>query len=429
VTTATTGHSPAAGSTDTARTRGPQLPEGAPKRARFRDLEGYRGLVAVSIIIFHVWQYVFTGSSGNSVVSKLAGFEVVDLLFVMSAYLLTLSYARAAIDRESVQSAGNFLFRRAVRILPLYWIGVLVVWSIRNPTLPGDWIDLLEHLTFTQVFDRERIFYTLGPTWSMCLEIFFYGLLVLLGPLAVKATARIATRRARTMALALGCFGLFLVPVAWNATAFLVFHVPFDNWPVYFGPQARFGAFALGMLVAVLVAARRSEPMFTGIWTTVVRLVALVFLVAAALLNRPHSYGQVLFHDVASIGWMLLLLSTVSGNRGQRWSRALSWRPLAWVGLISYSSYMWHEPTMMLLTHLGIASREPGAIAWTLFAVTAASLAVGWLSYWVIEFPTSKLRALRTRDGKPRDYYAELTEYAAAHEAGTERPLADAARR
>jgi peptidoglycan/LPS O-acetylase OafA/YrhL len=126
---------------------------------------------------------------------------------------------------------------------------------------------------------------------------------------------------------------------------------------------------------------------------------------------------------------MLLLLSTVSGNRGQRWSRALSWRPLAWVGLISYSSYMWHEPTMMLLTHLGITSRQPGAIVWTLFVVTLASLAVGWLSYWVIEFPTSKLRALRDRDGKPRDYYAELTEYAAAHGDGTNRPLVDASRR
>jgi peptidoglycan/LPS O-acetylase OafA/YrhL len=425
LTTATAGLSPSAGTTDAARTRGPRPPEGAPKRARSRELEGYRGLAALSIIIFHVCQYVFQPNPANPLVTQLARFEIVDVLFVLSAYLLALPYARAAIDRESMQTAGNFLFRRAVRILPLYWIGVIVVWSIRNPGLPGDWRDLLEHLTFTQVYDRTRIFYTLGPTWSMCLEIFFYGLLVLLGPLAFRATGRIATRRGRVTALALGCLALYLIPVTWNTVAYMVFHVPFDNWPVYFGPQARFGAFALGMLLAVLVAARSSAPVLSGVWPTIVRILALGFVLAAAWLDKPYGYGQVIFHDVASIGWLLLILSTVSGSRGQRWSRALSWRPLAWVGLISYSTYMWHEPTMLLLTHLGITSRNPGALVWTLFAVLAVSLAAGWLSYWVIEYPTSKLRALRTRDGKPRDYYAELGDYTET----TSRPLVGAGRR
>ena len=92
-----------------------------------------------------------------------ARFETVDVLFLMSAYLLTLSYARAALDGTSLLPAREFLFRRAVRIVPLYWIAVTTVWALRNPALPGDWRDLVEHLLFVQVFDRERIFYTLGP--------------------------------------------------------------------------------------------------------------------------------------------------------------------------------------------------------------------------------------------------------------------------
>ncbi|CAM5565325.1 Acyltransferase OS=Streptomyces antimycoticus OX=68175 GN=SSPO_013610 PE=4 SV=1 [Streptomyces antimycoticus] len=47
-----------------------------------------------------------------------------------------------------------FLFRRAIRIIPLYFLAVLCVWATRNPTLPGEWSDLVHHLTFTQVFDR-----------------------------------------------------------------------------------------------------------------------------------------------------------------------------------------------------------------------------------------------------------------------------------
>ena len=57
------------------------------------------------------------------------------------------------------------------------------------------------------------------------------------------------------------------------------------------------------------------------------------------------------FHDIAAIGWFLLMASTVLGAPGQLWSRVLSWRGLTWLGLISYSTYMWHEPIMMLLEH------------------------------------------------------------------------------
>ncbi|MGZ4478972.1 MAG: acyltransferase family protein, partial [Nocardioidaceae bacterium] len=175
--TATTSHCTGTAVSTRGGPSGPRPPEGAPKRARATELEGYRGVATLSIIVFHVGQYVVQPRSSDGLAAQLARFEIVDVLFVLSAYLLTLSYARAAIDRTPALPARQFLFRRAVRILPLYWIGVSVVWACRNPTLPGDWRDLVEHLTFTHVFDRTRIFYTLGPAWSMCIEVAFYGLL------------------------------------------------------------------------------------------------------------------------------------------------------------------------------------------------------------------------------------------------------------
>jgi peptidoglycan/LPS O-acetylase OafA/YrhL len=399
------------------RSRPPHLgstpPEGQPARARANELEGYRGIATVSIIVFHVCQYAIQSTPSSQAVTQLAKFEIVDILFVLSAYLLTLSYARAAIDRTVTTRPGMFLFRRAVRILPLYWVAVTVVWSMRNPTLPGDWRDLVEHLTFTQVFDQKRIFYTLGPTWSMSLEIIFYAVLVVLGPLAVRVCGRITARRARVATLVAGCTVLFLIPVAWNSTAYLVFHVPFDHWPVYFGPQARFGAFAAGMLLAVLVAARRSRPIFHGIWPSVLRVAAVTIVIGATWIDRPHSWGQVGYHDLAALGWFLLLASTVLGASGQRWSRALSWRPLTLVGLISYSMYMWHEPIMQLLEGHGVTNRSVAGLPWNITAVLAIAVLAGILSYWVIEYPTSKLRSLRTKDGARRDYYPELAQTAA----------------
>jgi peptidoglycan/LPS O-acetylase OafA/YrhL len=386
-----------------------QPPEGAPKRARSRELEGYRGLAAVSIVIFHVCQYALPQKSPNPVFSALTQFEVVDVLFAMSAYLLALSYARAAIDGGSTHTAGEFLFRRAVRILPLYWIAVIVVWAVRNPTLHGDWIDLIEHLTFTQIFDQKRIFYTLGPVWSMSLEIIFYGLLVILGPAAVRLCRRLGTRRKRVTVLLAGCGVLFAIPVAWNAFAFFVLNISFEHWPVYFGPQARFGAFAVGMALAVIAAARRSEPLFAGVWPSVLRVAALLIVAAATALNQPNTWGQAAYHDVSALGWALLLASTVLGKKDQAWSRWLSWRPLTLVGLLSYSIYMWHEPLMLLLENVGVISRSPADLPAAIVIMLVAAFLVGGLSYQLIEYPTSKLRALRRKDGSPRDYYPELT--------------------
>lgn len=403
---------PAAPNPPAAQARSSRLrpPEGSPQRARSRELEGYRGLAAVSIVIFHVCQYALPQESPNPIFAALTRFEVVDVLFAMSAYLLTLSYARSAIDGGSTHTAGEFLFRRAVRILPLYWIAVTVVWAVRNPTLhSADWIDLLEHLTFTQIFDQKRIFYTLGPVWSMSLEIFFYGLLVILGPAAVRLCRRLGTRKQRVTALLAGCGVLFAIPVVWNATAFLVLHISYDHWPVYFGPQARFGAFAAGMTLAVVAAARRSEPLFAGVWPTVLRVVALLIVLGTTAWNRPSTWGEVAYHDVSALGWALLLASTVLGPKGQAWSRWLSWRPLTLVGLLSYSIYMWHEPIMMLLENVGVISRSPAALPAAIVIMLVAAFLVGGLSYQLIEYPTSKLRALRRRDGRPRDYYPELT--------------------
>ena len=404
-----------------ARTSRFKPPEGSPKQARSRELEGYRGLAAVSIVAFHVCQYALPQESPSPIFVALTRFEVVDVLFAMSAYLLALSYARAAIDGGSTHTAGEFLFRRAVRILPLYWIAVIVVWAVRNPTVHADYLDLIEHLTFTHIFDEKRIFYTLGPVWSMSLEIFFYGTLVILGPAGVRLCRRIGTRKRRVTALLAGCGVLFAIPVVWNAFAFFVLKISFEHWPVYFGPQARFGAFAVGMALAVVAAARRSEPVFAGVWPTVLRVVALVIVLGATTWNRSGTWGQVAYHDVSALGWGLLLASTVLGRKGQAWSRWLSWRPLTLVGLLSYSIYMWHEPLMMLLAGTGVISRSPAALPAAIVIMLVAAFLVGGLSYQLIEYPTSKLRAIRGRDGSPRDYYPDLT---SAENTRTETPSA-----
>ncbi|MDT0346216.1 hypothetical protein [Streptomyces litchfieldiae] len=98
----------------------------------------------------------------------------------------------------------------------------------------------------------------------MTLEVIFYFSLVLLGPLAVRVCRSAANRRARVVRCAGGCLVLFAVPLGWLAFARYVLEVPHTDWPVYFGPWARFGGFAVGMGLAVLTVALGGRGRLAG---------------------------------------------------------------------------------------------------------------------------------------------------------------------
>ncbi|REE94813.1 acyltransferase family protein [Thermomonospora umbrina] len=392
-------------------------PEGAPSGGRMPELEGYRGLAAISTVVFHVWQhYTRYGPEGarppvtNPVLGTLLSLEVVDLFFVLSAFLLTLSYARAAIDRTPYNPARVFLFRRAVRILPLYWFAITFVWATRNPELPGDWRDLLEHLTFTQVFDTERIFYTIGPAWSMSLEIMFYGALVILGPAAVRACRPIARRRTRVALCAAGCLVVYAVPVIWLAVARYALHIPHTEWSAYFGPQARFHAFGAGMFLAVLLVALGDRARVGG-WSrrTLLLTVPAALLVLTWLADDTHSPFHLFYHPACALLWTILIYATVHVTRVGRWQRVLRARHLTGVGLVSYSLYIWHEPIMIALGDAGLLPTTQSGFPLAIAIILATALPAAVLSYWCIEYPTALLRRLRDSAHRPRDYYPTIT--------------------
>ena len=96
--------------------------------------------------------------------------------------MLWLPVARACVDRAGGRPGRVLLMRRMARLLPLYYAIVLVVWTTTNPSLPGHWQDLLTHLTFTQIYSDQYIFWTDGPAWSLAVEFHFYVLMALAVP-------------------------------------------------------------------------------------------------------------------------------------------------------------------------------------------------------------------------------------------------------
>ena len=377
---------------------------------RLQDLEGYRGLAALGIVVYHAYQfcreavdgqarYAYEGSLGYHVLVNLDA--LVSLFLVLSAFLLFAPLARRVLAGQPPGSAKLFLIRRAVRILPLYWTAVLVVWSYRNPVLPGDWRDLLEHLTFTHIFDNERIFYTIGPAWSLSAEVFFYLFLaVLYLGYSRLDVAAMSPRQRRSLVLGpvavlgLGSFAY----LGWA----LATGVPADQYNVWFSPMAKGFMFAAGMLLAVVYVSRDGWVASRG-EILALRVGALTALTAAFAVRTEAALQSTVFHLLSTAGLTTLLATSVLAGSEGRWRRLLARPGLVWAGMVSYSLYLWHEPVLLFLDSHGWMSHAQSAFPVVAVVLLLVSVPVAWLSYWVVEYPATRLALLWQPDGRLRN--------------------------
>jgi peptidoglycan/LPS O-acetylase OafA/YrhL len=372
---------------------------------RYEELDGHRGIASVAVVVFHVYQFcnvahfLYYGTPAYTVLNSLDA--MVPWFFVITAFLLFEPVARSAIAGRQPISARGFLTRRAVRLLPVYYVVVVVVWSCRQQALPGDWRDLVEHLTFTQVFDEKRIFYTDGPAWSLSVEVFFYLTLIILAVGLAVVCRRLTSPKQRIVVLAAGTATLGGVSLAWKAWSFSVGHQPttgaFTTW---FGPLANFDIFAVGMAVAITAAAfgdkRPLGP--RSRWT--LRIAALALLAVAFAIRHANTWSAVYFSTLCAVGFGGLVAAAVLGPPDDRWGKALSCRPLLWLGAISYSVYLWHEPVLLALAGWhGLVRQTSGGFLPGTAIVVIVSILAGWLSYSIIERPTSQLGRVFGPDG------------------------------
>ncbi|WP_261574405.1 acyltransferase family protein [Frankia gtarii] len=387
--------------------------------ARMDDLEGYRGIAALGVVVFHAYQFCREGAGGDAAGSTPDGYAyagtalghvmlnldgLVSLFLLLSGFLLYAPAARQVLAGRRVGSPRVFLLRRAVRILPLYWFATLLVWTYRNPDLPGDWRDLVEHLTFTQVFDSRRIFYTIGPAWSLSVEIFFYVTVALI-LLALRRWDPARSRPAvRALVIATPPTVMLIGSLAYHWWALDIAHQPSDRWAIWFNPLAKAEMFAMGMFLAILHARWGSQAL-RAVWLIPVRLVALAILVYGCAIRAEDARTSTEFTMLSMIAFSLLLGSSLFAHPRAWWRRILAVRPLMFAGTISYSVYLWHEPILLYLDTHHLLSHHARAFPWVALLLVAVSVPFGWLSYVILERPSGELKALFQPDGRLRSYY------------------------
>lgn len=346
--------------------------------------------VVLGVDVTAEWNYAQTG---------------VHLFFVLSGFLLFLPFARAMLQGRSLPSARRFYARRALRILPTYWVCLLVLVLVQLPqflSLIGA-ENVLAHVFL--VHDDFRAFNRAinGPFWTLALEAQFYLVL----PLFAWGIARVVGGSRSAVRLALAVGGLLVAVLALRGLdAFAESRLSALHGPAYAvmlvltrtsqGVQGKFlEVFALGMLCAVcylaLIEERRVSAAlvrWVGLGLAVAALLAYIWLpqlltsdyfivpqsdLLAASGNPLDFFGPLL--TGAGYGALMLAVLLLGGPL----AAIFTWAPLRFIGLMSYSLYLWHLPF--------VAAWMPFTHGLDLPLRLAAAFAVAYLSYLLLERP------------------------------------------
>jgi peptidoglycan/LPS O-acetylase OafA/YrhL/predicted DNA-binding transcriptional regulator len=316
------------------------------------------------------------------------GYVGVDVFFVISGYLIT-SLILKELAGGGFSFAG-FWMRRARRILPALAVVVLFTliagWILFSP---ADYKDL-GRTVLTQAFFSSNIYFWLtsgyfaGPseakpllhTWSLSVEEQFY----LVIPLTLFVLTRHARRFSRQAILIL-LIASFLSSV-WSSYAY--------PDAAFYLPHSRAWELLLGSLLATSIPKRPAQS--RPAWRVELAGAAGV----AAILGAAVFYDRSTpFPGVAALAPCLGTAAVIwSGtHRPTRIKSILTHRIPVWIGLISYSLYLWHWPLLAFWRYLSPYALSGAAAT----GVVLASVPVAWFSYRYVEMPVRRGAAFRRR--------------------------------
>ena len=331
------------------------------------DIDGLRAVAVLLVIACHLGIYKLRG-----------GFVGVDVFFVISGYLISSTIlADIAASRFSIVS---FYERRIRRILPAL-VAMLCVTGLfaYKYLLPLELLDFSKSLLASTAsvsniyfwnqsgyFDAPAAMKPLLHTWSLAVEeqfyIFFPVFLMLVRKYS-PARVKLAVISVAALSFVAAAIGAFKFPVS---TFYLA---PTRAWELLLGT-----ILSLKLFPELTGALRRNAATLLGI---------AMIMTSAALFS-----GTTPFPGVAALlpcfGTALIIAAGETGS--SLISRILSSKPVVFVGLISYSLYLWHWPIIVFqkadaILVTGVSNRAAA------FVVLAVTFLVSILSWKFVELP------------------------------------------
>jgi peptidoglycan/LPS O-acetylase OafA/YrhL len=362
---------------------------------RHSPLDGLRAVAAVAVLLTHAAIYSGLASAGGDTARYAQRLEVgVAVFFVISGFVLYRPFVSARLDGRPLPLLGRFAGRRALRIVPAYWLALTV--SAVALGLAGvlSLSGFFTYYGFGQIYSQSTMTGGLVQAWTLCVEVTFYAFL----PLWAWLLRRIRAPTERTAILrreALALVALAVASLAWKA-AFAWSGSPerVVDSPWLHSLPAYLDQFALGMGLAVLTLWRPLSPKLIPAAGIVLAAVAFwavsVRIGIGYALFEPYTRWQYLGRHVlyAAVG-LGLVVAAVSAVPGRGLAgRALANAPVRFLGTISFGIYLWHVSVLEVLKRTGVL----GALDWHPFLLGAAltlalSSAVAAASWYALERP------------------------------------------
>lgn len=341
-----------------------------------RDIDGLRAVAILLVLFFHCgWAWMPSGFIG------------VDIFFVISGYLIT-RIINTAIDNHAF-SIRTFYVRRLWRIQPALLavtaVSLLIGWMCY---LSPDFVDLAKSAAYTTVFLSNRFFagattayaapdsayMLLLHTWSLSIEWQWYLLL----PLFMVALKRFCSDRLFKWVVLLATLAMagFLLYASW-----------YGGPRNYYAFACRACEFMVGGSLAILLS-RVALPRMAA---TLAGGGALAILLGISLCNGLLAGYPDWVTLVVCLASAVVILAGSSPDNVV--SRFLSWSPMVFLGVISYSLYLWHWPVFASARYLGFLDDGQGGSSLPVTLVCLAlTFCLGCVSYVAIERPLRKWR-------------------------------------
>ncbi len=377
----------------------------------YPSLTALRGFAALWVLVYHAWveagprlMLVPLGFTDLDITSAFSmGWIGVDIFFSLSAFLLALPFVSAAREGRDQPRLRDYFQRRVLRIMPAYYVQLALVlgfvwWAEDRLAIAPSAI--AAHLVLWLNMGPQPVPPLVGVWWTLPIEFGYYLLLPFLVPLLTPKRCIWLVLSAIIITVAYR-YGMFQYAVGKGASVgekvVLLEQLP-----------GHLDQFVLGSVAAVWIASRpdygRSLDAGRARSLTIIG-VAIVILMMALLHWNVMAYWEghpllFCFHLIVSIGVTAFIIGACSDQHPDL--RLLRWRPMVFLGTISYSIYLWHQ---LIIQWLGkqdwIALPTPYTLPMLLLIGGALTLVAAWLSWRLIEAPCLRWgRSAFRGDGK-----------------------------
>lgn len=316
------------------------------------------------------------------------------MFFALSAYLLSRPFIASLLLDRPLPRLRSYAWRRARRILPAFWVITAIV-LLRHKLLPddfagdafsGSWQRVVAIFALLQNYFPSRTAFLVGQAWSIHVEEAFYAVLPL-AALAILACLR--RRRPSVRGILLGLLAVTILSLAFR-------YLTPERITYRRSPPAMLVAFTPGVALATIEVALRGRHLPVRL----LERLAWVLVAGAVVCSVLYYYadpGAPAFSPRSPVNRALLaaLAGTciTAAPLVWQWAGRRTWRPLRlrwvhWVGVRSYSFYLWHVAVIAELHREALDTGTPrGGLAVFLLVALPVTLVLTAVSYRWVEAP------------------------------------------